>query len=1436
MNNNIANTYFASTKKIFIVSSDAEKYSSRIEAFFNKDSIVPFDKIDSVSLNNLTEQILLLVFDSVGARDQEINEFFQIDKDIHKIFIGEADKYKNHHKETTNSCCLFLDSQCNKDVFDWQFDFALKSTIIPYLTYETESKEIKSLIFNLNDIFFEVDLNGFFVFLSPSVERNIGYTPDEIIGKHITFVMHYLDVSVFKSTFEFLNDQSEVVPKELRMNHKDGRVLYFLTSGGRIIYRRGKPYGFSGIFTNISRQKETENHLKAINDNYLAVLKGIPDLVFRHNSKGTIVGYYTNTQKTLYVPEQKLVGTEIDELPMSHKDKEGIRHAIRKCIETQSVVEYQYTWLLPTKPIHFEVRFSAVGADEVLGIVRDVNDRIDLEKMIQENERNYHYLVENSRSIIMRIGDDSKAFFINDFGLNFFGYSLEEIENNDIFQLIVPKYTPDGIPNSLSLEEIINGSMDYYFHENENVKKNGERVWIAWTNTTIYNDKGEFQELLCVGVDRTRQKNAELTILRNAKRSEAYQKALSILYNYRSNNLEEILRKALKIAAETLNIAKIGYWSLGDDDTHYIESIATYYLKENVFSSGEKISKESIKDYLTILYKSRKLVVNDVRSDSILSGMMSYFLQTGITSLMDVLIRISDKNIGIVCFEHIGEKREWTLLEEDFAIDISDRISFEFEAEARRKAEADRNIIDKRFRSFIENSNDIIINLSVDGKIDYISPNVEAKTGLTIEYFINSKIVDIVHSEDLLVLNELLENINNVDYFEHNKYLRFRIRHQDSTDLWFRASVSLINESGALSILLYLNDINEIVKAEDSLKENRKILQSIFDTVQVGIALLNSTGRIDHINKSGTQVFGYFTSELIGRNFYEFMPDYIHNTGKNVFAKLISEGRSQSGETVIRTKAGANRYISVDMDLMANDKGERFLLVVFSDITDKKRNEDMLRNAKEQAEKANKLKSEFLANISHEIRTPLNSIIGFVHLLLSSDLNERQKNYLHSIKSSGKNLLAMINDIIDLSKIESGMISAELKSVNIYELLDSTFEQFKSKAQDKGINLMLHIEGKVPLHIMADELRIAQMLHNLIDNAIKYTESGFVRISAIAHSFDLPTSRADLSLIVEDSGIGIASSLQEKIFEPFAKQYTSMLKESAGFGTGLSLVNKIAQLLGYEISLDSQENVGSKFSIKMKDIEVVVLYEGAYLIDRQDIDKSINKTLLLYIENEEKRSIVLNHLSYSTFDVYVCTDYDDLIAKSLRVLPSIVIADKLIANNILQYTIELKTSLINSSIPLLLIGDFNSELGESKFEILESIDDIDEFYASISKYIPEVSIAKDKCHDKEIKLLKESLRHLENSTADELKIVFQKELIPMWEKASKSFVLSEISEFANKVEEVSIKYSLSSLQDYSSMLGNCIKEFDFENLPESIKQFENVINVVNSFFNDNPTE
>ena len=384
-----------------------------------------------------------------------------------------------------------------------------------------------------------------------------------------------------------------------------------------------------------------------------------------------------------------------------------------------------------------------------------------------------------------------------------------------------------------------------------------------------------------------------------------------------------------------------------------------------------------------------------------------------------------------------------------------------------------------------------------------------------------------------------------------------------------------VDEHGTdIGFLWKFEDITDSYLAETTLRLREEKYRTIIDNMQLGLVETDLDHRVLYANPNYCDIIGYTNEELIGRPLPPRLlpPQSVAHVDQQL--RQRAQGISNSYEVAIVTKSGETRWLfSGAAPLYNHEHRIAGSIGISLDITQQKQMEQRLREAIEHAEQSTKAKEQFLANMSHEIRTPMNAILGMSQLLAKTPLAPRQSNYLHAISMSAQNLLVIINDILDLTKLDSGKMTLERVGFNVNRLCEQVKKTLFYKAEEKGLALTVKVNPLVPDVVLGDPYRITQILLNLASNAVKFTEKGEVSIECEVVLFS--ETMVELGFMVRDTGVGIAPDYLKQIFQEFSQEDASITRQYGGTGLGLSISRSLARLMGSEIVIESVKNQGT---------------------------------------------------------------------------------------------------------------------------------------------------------------------------------------------------------------------------------------------------------------------
>ncbi len=618
-------------------------------------------------------------------------------------------------------------------------------------------------------------------------------------------------------------------------------------------------------------------------------------------------------------------------------------------------------------------------------------------------------------------------------------------------------------------------------------------------------------------------------------------------------------------------------------------------------------------------------------------------------------------------------------------------------------------------------------------------------------------------------------------------------------------------------------DISDRVSQENEILALKEMLEFSMDAANIGFFEYTIAQQKFKTNKVFKNITGYHLDDnhidldwVISR----FHPDDIIMV-REAFAK----GPTHKIDFECRLLNANNEYIWINYagqiaDFDSNNKPVKISGVI-KDVTATK---DLLYDLmleRNRSLRASAAKSTFLANMSHEIRTPMNAIIGFTELLSKHVIEPPFDGYLKSIKSSGKVLLDLINDLLDFEKIEAGKMIINKESTDFRLLVNEIKQTFYLLAREKKVDIEIKASDYFPKSIVVDALKLRQILLNLVNNALKFTDKGCVTIE---YNFSIHETSGDgiLSFSVSDTGIGVPNDKKKKIFEPFVQEKNANEKRYHGTGLGLSIVQNLVHMMGGSISLASELGKGSSFSISIPNVKSSVIIgseEDTDLIENKNFLFN-NEQILIADSIKSNREVLLEIFKSLGFSCHVASTGDE-VAEYINEELEMVVMNLDIEENYSFETIKnIRKIKPLSSLPVIAVSGkskdkFMSEALMQGFSGYISTPIIEkDLVLELSKYFTPMSVNQDNYEDfiDNLSFTDEELIHIKN--------IFQSKIIPIWNDLMEILSMEKLNFFTNEIENV-LEYSeWKDLREFNAKLKTAIKSFDFEIIQKLISNFK----------------
>lgn len=895
--------------------------------------------------------------------------------------------------------------------------------------------------------------------------------------------------------------------------------------------------------------------------------------------------------------------------------------------------------------------------DIVIGIGLDVTEQVTIESQ-------YRSLIESAADLIYEIDMNSKITYANNFTEKTLGYSKDEILNSHFTKFVREDYIDYvkafyyGIPKE---------SDQYTDAVFPILKKDKETIWVSQKVTLKKNQNDEVVGFSAIARDITLVKNLEIEHYNRSKKVRIHTETLKKLTSQSYSNNETfhvILKNILKLAGTNCALDRVSYWSNIKEGTKQgIKCESIYYYNTDRFERNFFISKEEYPIYFKNLESGNQIVASNVYDNNIVQELCyEYFPKNNIKSLLDSPIFLNGKIAGTLCFEKVESSTEWDNEDINFARSIADLIAIAIESQLLQESDKKLSykseiltVINKNTQKFlISKSTDEIFQGILDTignvtQVDLLSyfENDSGKQKLLQKYRWSSVTKSITELNPLILevpytqISDVMENLlANKPYYAITRKIKNDITREflislDTKSILF-LPIFVKNEFYGLIVFIVKTNEREWIQDEigtlQTLATNisyaieRNLNEAIIKESEEKFRLLASnipgTVHLSKYNDKWTKIYlndeienltGYSKDDFLQNKIYYI--DLVHPEDLIIVKAKADElfKIKQKIHLIYRIIHKDGHFIWVEEfgEPIFKDNEIEYIVGIFIDITQRIEAEQAIK-AKNYAEAANKAKSEFLANMSHEIRTPLNGIIGFTELLMNTNLEEIQKKYMDTINQSANSLMEVINNILDFSKIESGKLELNIETVNLLEISNQVVELIKYEADLKKLKINLQIDQHVPKYIMVDNIRLKQVLINLLNNAVKFTEKGSIDFSIVIFE-NINDHKIKLKFTVKDTGIGIKKNNQMRIFEAFSQEDSATSKRFGGTGLGLSISNQLLCLMDSKLELGSEFGKGSEFSFVL---EVDYSNQQTSNNELKTISKATSSNTI--ITNEEK--------------------------------------------------------------------------------------------------------------------------------------------------------------------------------------------------------------------------
>ncbi|TPE44294.1 PAS domain S-box protein [Pontibacter mangrovi] len=878
---------------------------------------------------------------------------------------------------------------------------------------------------------------------------------------------------------------------------------------------------------------------------------------------------FANDYFLMYVEysAEELIGQNFYEVLVPKQERVQRLQDYKRSLETKQLSSYYERDVVTKsgqlKTIRWNCMFEYSPEGHVTGITsvgKDMTDKRIAMEALKDNKIRLQDLFDNAHDLIQNISVDNKFIFVNKAWKDRLGYTEQDIESLTLNDIVHPYYKA----------KLIYQLRNLYKGENVNkietvfLTKAGKPVHLIGSITCSWQD------------DRPVATRAILHDITDRIKAERLQKVYYSIANLAIsskdlNSLYSAIHRELSKIIETRNI----YIALCDNEHKYLHF--AYLVDQFVDKSAKAQLKRpfsvGLSEYIIEtgkpLYMQKQELLELAQREN-----FNIFGEVPEVILCSPLA-IGDRIIGVITLQDYQNPDAYVSTDIEILHFISNQVALAIE---RKRNEEQINNQNARLNAIFESGTHHMWSLNRNYELTSFNRNFaqefSERSGYELRPFSRIDDSSMVHENSYAFWEDKYKQA----FAGHPQHFEIHMRYPER---WREVYLNPIylSDGSFEEVSGIALDITDKKKSQLALAESEEKFRNIFESFQDVYYRADLEGRLILVSPSITQLLGYHEDEVLGFPSGQF---YVNTEDqKDIREAVLDQETVRDIEVEMVCKDGTRKTVLLDSRLVYSEMGEPVAMEgVVRDVSELKRTQTALLRAKEEAENLLKVKTQFLANMSHELRTPMNGIIGMIDLLSQINTDPEQSEYIDTLRKSSDALLAILNDILDLSKIQAGKLVLHESGVDLQETLGKIHSLFANRAQQKDLNFTYTLEPDVPRHIITDETRLLQVLSNLTSNAIKFTNAGDVSIHVSAKKLSSKNYR--LHVRVKDSGIGISPEDQQLLFTDFTQLDNSSTKTFGGTGLGLAISKQLTHLLGGDIGVESIPGDGSVFWFNIK--------------------------------------------------------------------------------------------------------------------------------------------------------------------------------------------------------------------------------------------------------------